>query len=173
MKYFWSFLVALFFVGCSTSPSIQEYYVSKSEDPSFLILDIPTSILGIEENSLSEEEQEALSSFQKVNVLLFRKTEEISDKFDAELATVRHIMDNKDFESLLVLNDKQYSGKLVFEGTVDRPDEIIFFGSADQGFVIARLIGRKMQVDKAMLLANIIQRENGFEKATKALGRIF
>ena len=80
MNKLWFYIVALALVGCSTTPSIQEYYVSKSEDPNFLVVDIPTSILGIDNNSLSQEEEEALSSFQNLNVLLFRKTATNADQ---------------------------------------------------------------------------------------------
>jgi len=173
MNKLWFYIVALALVGCSTTPSIQEYYVAKSEDPNFLVVDIPTSILGIDNNSLSQEEEEALSSFQNLNVLLFRKTATNADQLPVELSVVRSIIDNKAFEPLLVMSDRQYSGKLVLEGTVDNPDEIVFFGSADEGFVLARLIGRDMQVEKAMLLANAIQRGNGLQNAAKALGGLF
>lgn len=169
----WFYLVALALVGCSNKPSIQEYYVSKSEDPNVLVIDIPTAVLGIDNKSLSQEEKEALSSFQKLNVLLFRKTATNAEQLPTELAVVRSIIDNKSFEPLLVLSDRQYSAKLVLEGTVDDPDEIVFFGSADEGFVLVRLIGRDMQVEKAMLLANAIQRGNGLQNAAKALDGLF
>ena len=71
------------------------------------------------------------------------------------------------------MSDRQHSGKLVLEGTVDNPDEIVFFGSADEGFVLLRLIGRDMQVEKAMILANAIQRGNGLQNAAKALSGMF
>lgn len=173
MNKFLMYCVVFLVVGCSSAPSIQEYYVSKTEDPNFLVIDIPTSILGIDTKSLTDEEKEALNSFQKINVLLFRKTESNADMFPAELSMVRSIIDAKTFEPLLVMSDRQYSGKLVLEGTVEGPDEIVFFGAADEGFVLARLIGRDMQVEKAMLLANTIQRGNGFENAAKALSEMF
>lgn len=169
MNRFWFYVLALVLVSCSSTPSIQEYYVSKSEDPNFLVIDIPTSILGIDNNALSKEEQDALSSFQKVNVLLFRKTAANADELPAELSIVRSIIDDTLFEPLLVMSDRQYSGKLVLEGSIERPDEIVFFGSADEGFILARLIGRNMQVEKAMLLAGVIQRGNGLENAPKMI----
>ena len=173
MNNFWFYILALALVGCSTTPSIQEYYVSKTEDPNFLVIDIPTSILGIDNSTLSAEEQDALNSFQKVNVLLFRKTPANADLLPEELTMVRSIIDAKTFEPLLVMNDRQYSGKLVLEGTVENPDELVFFGAAGEGFVLARLIGRDMQVEKAMLLANVIQRGNGIENAAKMLSGMF
>ena len=171
MNKFWILILAL--AGCSTTPSIQEYYVAKSEGPDFLVIDIPTSIFGIDNNLLSEKEQEALNSFQKLNVLLFRKTNANADRLTNELSTIRTIIDSKTLEPLLVMNDKQYSGKLMLEGTVDDPDEIVFFGAADEGLLLARLIGRDMQVEKAMLLANAVQRGNGLEKAVKTLVGMF
>ena len=74
MKKLLIFAVVVAFVGCYKNQSIQEYYVAKSEDPNFLVIDIPTSILGINNEVLNEEEQAALDSFQKLNVLMFRKT---------------------------------------------------------------------------------------------------
>ena len=172
MNKFWVLLVVAIVFGCSSTPSIQEYYVSKTEDPSFLVLDIPTSILGITTSSLTEEEQDALNSFQKFNVLLFRKTTSNAEQLPQELSTVRSIIDSNSFDPLLVMSDRQYSGKLVLEGNLENPDEIVFFGSSEGGFVLARLIGNEMQVEKAMLLANMIQREQGLEKAAKAIGNM-
>lgn len=166
-------MLALLFVGCSATTSIQEYYVSKSEDPNFLVIDIPTSILGIDNNVLSQEEQDALNSFKKLNVLLFRKTPANADLLPSELSTVSSIINSKAFEPLMVLSDRKYSGKIVFEGSVENPDEIVFFGSADQGFLLARFIGRDMQMEKAMLLANVIKRGNGLENAAKAISGMF
>lgn len=173
MNKFWFYILALALVGCSTTPSIQKYYVSKSEDPNFLVIDIPTSILGVDSNTLTTEEKEALSSFQKINVLLFRNTSTNADLLPQELMTVRSIIESKTFEPLLVMSDRQYSGKLVLQGSVEKPNEIVFFGSAEQGFVLGRLVGRDMQVEKAMLLANVIQRGNGLENAAKSLSRMF
>ena len=134
MKKLLIFAVVVAFVGCTKTQSIQEYYVAKSEDPNFLVIDIPTSILGIKNEVLNEEEQAALDSFQKLNVLMFRKTVANADQFPEELKTVREIIDGQQFDPLMVVSDRQFSGKLLLEGRVERADEIVFFGSAtDEG----------------------------------------
>ena len=172
MNKYWFYIVLFALAGCTATPSLQEYYVSKSEDPNFLVIDIPTSILGINKSNLTDEEKEALDSFQKLNVLMFRRTTINENQLPEELDAVRSIIDSKRFDPLLIMSDRQYSGKLVLQGTVDAPNEIVFFGSADEGFLLARLIGRDMQVEKAMLLANIIKRGDGLEDAVKAIGRM-
>ena len=118
MKKLLFFAFALAFLGCSKTDSIQEYYVAKSEDPNFLVIDIPTSFLGINNEVLNQEEQAALESFQKLNVLMFRKTGANSAQFPEELAAVRQIIDGEQFDPLMALSDSQFSGKLLFEGSI-------------------------------------------------------
>lgn len=122
MKKLLIFAVVVAFAGCSKTQSIQEYYVAKSEDPNFLVIDIPTSILGINNEVLNDEEQAALDSFQKLNVLMFRKTAANAEQFPEELKTVREIVDGEQFDPLMVVSDRQFSGKLLLEGSVERPD---------------------------------------------------
>ena len=173
MKNLLIFAVVVVFASCSKTQSIQFYYVEKFEDPNFLVIDIPTSILGINNEVLNEEEQAALDSFQKLNVLMFRKTAANGEQFSEELKTVREIIDRQQFDPLMVVSDRQFSGKLLFEGSVERPDEIVFFGSAtDEGFLLARLIGSKMQVEKAVVLAKALDREGALDSAVDALGQM-
>ena len=54
MKKLLIFAVVVAFASCSKTQSIQSYYVEKSEDPNFLVIDIPTSILGINNEVLNE-----------------------------------------------------------------------------------------------------------------------
>jgi hypothetical protein len=173
MKKLLIFAVLVAFVGCSKTQSIQEYYVAKSEDPNFLVIDIPTSILGINNEVLNEEEQAALDSFQKLNVLMFRKTAANADQFPEELKAIRQIIDGEQFDPLMTLSDRQFSGKLLLEGSVESPDEIVFFVSAsDEGFLLVRLIGSKMQVEKAVVLAKALERESALDNAVEAIGQI-
>lgn len=166
-------LIAFLVVSCSSGPSIQEYFVSKSEDASFLIIDIPTSIFGIDKSTLTVEEQELFTSFKKLNLLIFKKTDSNAALMDRELTAVRSIIDGKNFESLMVFSDKSYSGKLVMQGDEERPNEIVLFASSDEGFLVTRLLGKKMQVDKALLLADIIQREKGVDQLERMFSEFF
>ena len=147
--------------------------MSKNLKTPFLVIDIPTSILGINNEVLNEEEQAALDSFQKLNLLMFRKTAANGEQFSEELKTVSEIIDRQQFDPLMVVSDRQFSGKLLLEGSVERPDEIVFFGSAtDEGFLLARLIGSKMQVEKAVVLAKALEREGALDNAVDAIGQM-
>ena len=67
MKKLLIFAVVVAFASCSKTQSIQSYYVEKSEDPNFLVIDIPTSILGINNEVLNEAEQAALKNSTRDN----------------------------------------------------------------------------------------------------------
>jgi hypothetical protein len=49
----------------------------------------------------------------------------------------------------------------------------VFFGAAaDEGFLLARLIGSEMQVEKAVLLAKALEREGALDNAVEAVAKI-
>ncbi len=54
--------------ACSTSQSLQEYYVDNSENPNFISLDVPASILNLQEANLTKTQRQALESLKKLNV---------------------------------------------------------------------------------------------------------
>ena len=66
---------ALLLAGCSSTQSLQEYYVDNSENPNFLVLDVPANILKLDETDLNSGQREALQSLRKLNILAFMKTE--------------------------------------------------------------------------------------------------
>ena len=61
-------IALLAFSACSSHQSLQEYYVDNSENPNFISLDIPTSILNLKSEDLSETQQVALQSLKKIKL---------------------------------------------------------------------------------------------------------
>jgi hypothetical protein len=49
-------------VSCSSEPSLQSYFVEKSEDPNFISLTVPASILNIAVDSLEADQKAALAT---------------------------------------------------------------------------------------------------------------
>lgn len=154
------FLVFLIW-GCSPKASLQEYFVSKAEDGNFLIVNIPTSTLGIPQDSLSVSDQAALSSFHKLNILVYKADLNNPDFMEQELNTIRSIIDAKPYEELMVLNDKRLSGKVIVVGQDNDLKEVVFFGqSPNLGFVLARVLGDQMTTKKVVQVASLVQEEN-------------
>ncbi len=67
--------LALSMVACNSGPTLQSYFVEKSEDPNFISLTLPSSILNIAVDSLQADQQEALATL-KSSMFLF--TENLS-----------------------------------------------------------------------------------------------
>jgi hypothetical protein len=63
--------LSLVCVSCNTEPSLQKYFVDNTEKQEFLALDISPTILNIDKN-LTADQQAALSSFDKMNILAFK-----------------------------------------------------------------------------------------------------
>ena len=147
--------------ACSSHQSLQEYYVDNSENPNFISLDVPTSILNLENEDLSETQQEAIQSLKKLNLLAFRKTSDNEAEYEVEKAKVNAILKNDDFVELMKLNSEYGKGVIKYLGDEDAIDELIIYGSSDdKGFAIIRVLGKDMNPGHIVELMNAIQKSD-------------
>ena len=60
------FIISMFLLigisGCDSSKSLQEYIVDKQQDNSFISIDIPSSILTLKDENISDETLKAIKS---------------------------------------------------------------------------------------------------------------
>jgi hypothetical protein len=167
------FLVLLFF-GCSSEITLQEYFVSKAEDGNFLVVNIPTSALGVVQENLTESDQEVLSSFHKLNVLAYKVDSENPEFMKNELATIRSIVSAVPYEELMTVNDSRFSGKVIVVGEDVHLEEVVFLGQSPKfGFVLARVLGSQMTTEKVAKLTKLIQEENIDAEAFTGLRSFF
>ena len=92
---------AIMFMACNNQPSIQEYYVEKQQNDNFIALDLPASLLKLDENA-SKETKETLNTIKKLNVLAFKVTEANKKDFDGEYAQVKTILKGKKYNELIL-----------------------------------------------------------------------
>lgn len=152
--------IALLFLSCSSKVTLQEYFVNNNQNPNFLALDVPASILNINVLELTPLQQETVKSFKKINVLAFKKTAENTLEFEAEKVKLTQILKGQDFTELMKFSVTGYNGVVKYIGNEDAIDEIILFGSGNnEGFAIARILGDNMNP------ANIIQFIQAMEKS--------
>ncbi|WP_276389886.1 DUF4252 domain-containing protein [Eudoraea chungangensis] len=148
----------LLIVSCSSRQSLQEYYVSNSENPNFISLDVPASILNLQSNSLTETQREGLESLRKLNVLAFRVTEDNKAEFQTEKTRVNAILNNDKYIELMKLNSQYGKGAIKYLGDADAIDEVIIYGSSeDKGFAIIRVLGKNMNPTQLVQLMGAIQ----------------
>ncbi|WP_394750639.1 DUF4252 domain-containing protein [Spongiimicrobium salis] len=138
-------LMILTLSACSSTQSLQEYYVDNTENPNFLSFDIPASVLNLEEADLTDTQREAINSLRKLNILAFKKTAKNEADYQVEKGKVKAILKNDKFVELMKLNSQYGKGVVKYLGDEDAIDEIIIYGNnKEQGFVLVRVLGKDM-----------------------------
>ncbi|MEO0526777.1 MAG: DUF4252 domain-containing protein [Bacteroidota bacterium] len=155
-------LVSLMILSaCSSTQSLQEYYVDSAENPNFITLDVPTSILNLEDTDLTNVQRKALGSLKKMNLLAFKKTTQNAAEYKMEKARVKEILKNKDFVELMKLNSSYGKGVIKYLGDEDAIDEVIIYGSSDdKGFALVRVLGDNMNPAYIVQLLQAIQKSD-------------
>lgn len=147
--------------ACSSNQSLQEYYVDSSENPNFISIDVPTSILNLEESELSAAQNEALQSLKKLNILAFKKTTKNAAEYKVEKAKVNSILKDDEFIELMKLNSKYGKGVIKYLGDEDAIDEVIIYGNSnDKGFALIRVLGDNMNPAHIVQLLQAIQKSD-------------
>ncbi|MEM8999303.1 MAG: DUF4252 domain-containing protein [Bacteroidota bacterium] len=156
--------------SCSSQQSLQEYYVDNSENPNFISLDIPASILKMDEVNLTTGQKEAVESLRKFNLLAFQKTAENASEYKLEKAKVKAILKNDDFVELMKINSGYGKGVIKYLGDEDAIDEVIIYGdSKEKGFALVRVLGKDMNPAHIVQLMQAIQKS---EYKGEGLGEI-
>lgn len=167
-------LAAVALYSCNTSPSLQQYYVEKAENPNFISVDIPASILKVSEIDLTPEQKSAYESLRKFNVLAFRLTEENKSEFDGEKEKINQILKNDDYEELMRINSGTSRGVVKILGDEESIDEVILYGNDDNmGFALVRVLGDDMRPENIMQLMEVIQKGNLDEAGLEPLKGFF
>lgn len=147
--------------ACSSTQSLQEYYVDNSENPNFLKLDIPTSVLNLKEADLTDAQRDALESFQKLNILAFKKTSDNSDAYHTEMENVKTILKNDKFNELMKVSTGMGKASVQYMGDDDAIDEVVIYGSSDdKGFALVRVLGDDMNPAHLMELIKALEKSD-------------
>jgi len=155
-------LLAAALSSCNQGPSLQTYYVDNQEQPNFLSVDVPVSMLNLDKVQLTDDQKEAYESIQKLNMLAYKLTPENQGAYEAELAKVKTILDDPKYEELMRGGSPE-TGKFTLKilGDEDDVEELILFGSAENmGFAIVRILGNDMSPTKIMTLASALDKAN-------------
>ncbi len=155
------FLILVMLGSCASQQSLQEYYIDNQENPNFISLDIPASILKMDEADLTSGQKEAVESLKKFNLLAFRKTASNSTDFKLEKAKVKEILKNDDFVELMKIKSQYGKGVVKYLGDENAIDEVIIYGASDEkGFALIRVLGKDMNPAHIVQLLQAIQKSD-------------
>ena len=148
--------------SCNQGSSLQSYYVDNQEQPNFLSVDVPLSMLNLDKTQLTDDQNDAYESIQKLNMLAYKKKGSQQEEYETELAKIKTILDDSKYEELIRGGDSKvgkFSIKIL--GDEDDVKEFILFGNSDdKGFAVVRILGKDMNPNKIMTLFSALDKAN-------------
>ncbi|KUJ61796.1 hypothetical protein AR687_11295 [Flavobacteriaceae bacterium CRH] len=156
---FTSAIVALLtLISCSSEPSLQKYFVEKTDNKDFIALDVSPSILNLEKAKLSAEQTEALNSFDKMNILAFKANTKNQAEFETERAKVTAILKNPKYQQLMKFGSGKEGASVSFVGTDENIEEfVVFANKKENGFAVVRVLGKNMNPNNIMTLMSVLK----------------
>lgn len=149
----------LLLVSCNSEPSLQKYFVENSEKKYFIALDVAPNILNVDKTKLSAEQNEALNSFDKMNVLAFKADPNNQTQFETERNKVKAILKDPKYQELMKFGSGKDGASVSYVGSDDNIKEFVIFANRkENGFAVVRVLGENMNPNNIMTLMSVLQK---------------
>jgi len=167
-------MAAIALASCSNEKSLQKYLVEKQDDDKFLKVDVATSLLQTDDNSLTEEQKNILNTVKKVNVVAYKIKDGNIAEYEAEKEKLAVIVNQEKYKTLVKYGSNNRGASLKYLGEEDAIDEVIVFASDNEkGFAVFRLLGEKMRPDQMIKLMNSIDKGDIDVSKFSGIGDLF
>lgn len=154
-------LFSLFMVSCNSEPTLQKYFVENTENENFVALDISSSILNLDKTKLSVAQDDALKSFDKMNILAFKLNKKNKVAFEAERAKVDLILKDKKYQQLMKFVSGNEGASVSFVGKDEHIEEFVFYANKkENGFAVVRILGKDMNPNSVLTMMSVLQQSN-------------
>jgi hypothetical protein len=167
-------LFSLLLASCNTAPSLQKYFVENTENKNFVALDISPSILNVDTTKLSVDQNKALQSFDKINVLAFKINHNNKAQFEVELAKVNGILNEAKYQQLMKLSSGKEGASLYYIDSDGPINELVLYANKkDSGFVLVRILGKDMNPTNCMTMISVLKSSKINLEQLKPLQELF
>lgn len=167
-------LLAMALMSCSNEKSLQKYLVEKQDDDKFMKIDLATSLLQAEGNTLSEDEKNILESVKKINVVAYPLSEGNTADYEAEKQNIAQLLSQDKYKTLIKMGSNTQGATLKYVGDEDAIDELIVLASDDtKGFAVFRLLGDNMSPADMIKLMTSIEKGDVDIKSLQSIGDLF
>ena len=176
MRLIYCFLAicSLILLSCNSEPSLQKYFVENTENKNFIALDVSPSILNIDKTKLSAEQNQALQSFDKMNILAFKLNATNQAQFEIERAKVDTILKDVKYQQLMKFGSGKEGASVSFVGSDEHIEEFVLFANKQEnGFAVIRILGRDMNPTNIMTMMSVLQSANIDLEQLKPLQEMF
>ena len=164
-------LFCIMLVSCNSKPTLENYFVENTENKNFVQIDVSPSMLNLDKTKLSAGQNQALKSFDKMNVLLFKINEKNKPQFETERVKVNEILkDTLTYKQLMKFGSGKEGASVNFVGTDDHISEFVIYGSkSDTGFGIIRVLGKDMNPTSVLSILSALKNSNIDVKELKSI----
>ena len=154
--------VVMLLCSCEDKPSLQKYFVEKTESSEFVSVDLAPSFINTDKIKLTNEEKAALSSFKKMNILAFRVDSTDIAEYDKEIKEVKAILKNESYQQLMKAGSGNDGAAIYFVGNDDEHIEefVVLAGKKENGFAVVRVLGNDMNPTHIMNMLTLLQKSN-------------
>ena len=144
--------------SCNDKPTLQKYFVENTESSKFIAIDLASNIIKTDKVSLSETEKAALESFEKMNILAFKRNPNNTAEFETERAKLNGILKNPKYQQLMKFGSGKEGASVSFVGTDEHIEEFVLFANQKEtGFAVVRVLGKDMNPTHIMNMMSIMQ----------------
>lgn len=151
-------LLVLTLVSCNSEPSLQKYFVENTDNKNFVAVDVSPDILNLDKTKLSAEQNEALKSFDKMNILAFKSNDKNQAEFETERTKVKAILKDPKYQQLMSFGSGKDGASVSYVGTDDNIKEfVIFANKKESGFAVVRVLGKNMNPNNIMTLMSVLR----------------
>lgn len=160
--------------SCESKPTIQKYFVEKSEAKNFMAVDIGKSIIKTEGLKLSPDQQEALASVEHVNVLYFKADSLNGKQYEGEIAEVKELLKSDTYDELIKFNHDGMGGSVNTKGAGEHISEfVIYFRNEGSGFGLVRVTGNDMTPSHVFTIGQILGKSGLDDKQMAPIKQLF
>jgi len=159
MKAILYIVVSLLLVSCTNEPSLQKFFVENAAKKDFIALDVSSSILNLDKTHLSPEQEKALASFDKMNIIAFKATPKNQELYEVEKSKLKKILKGEEYQQLMKFGSGEMGASVSYIGTEDNIKEFIFYANKkENGFGVVRVTGNNMNPTNVMTLLSVLQK---------------
>jgi hypothetical protein len=160
--------------SCNDEPSLQKYFVEKTENKNFIALDLSPNMLNVDSLKLTVDENNALKSFEKVNILAFKLNDKNKGEFETERSKVKEILKEEKYQQLMKFGSGKDGASVSFVGDTEHIDEFVFYANKkENGFAVVRVIGKDMNPTGIVTLMSVLKNANVDLEQLKPLQQMF
>ena len=155
------FSASLLLASCHSEPTLQKYFVENTDNKNFIAMDVSPSILNVDKAKLTSEQQTALQSFDKMNILAFKVNDKNQAQFEAEKAKVNLILKDKKYQQLMKYGSGKEGASISFVGDNEHIDEFVLYANKkENGFAVVRILGKDMNPTGVMSMLSMLKTSN-------------